>query len=253
MEPAYLVITSGTSKGTTTDITGWSAGTLTVGDDLSALVTAGDRLEIRRHLTLPSVFDRTNAGSLTAATTEAAADNVQYALTDGSFETFHRDPAPGLEGWRATTGTDENERIIYPEQSFVLKRKSNAALTLFQQGVLNTGGGTGNGGVGATPILPVQTGTNLVTSPADRTVTLADLRLFTEDPATGVASATSAANADRIVVPQPNGTSKTCFHHPTLGWITSAFQAAGSLEFPPGTVFYIIRKAPALPFAWQVP
>ena len=133
-----------------------------------------------------------------------------------------------------------------------MKRKA-AATTLFQQGVANSDGGSGNGGSGADPVVAVQTGTNLIISPADGTFTLDTLGLFTGDPATGVASSTSATNADRILIPQPNGTMKTYFYHATLGWVNSSFQPAGTLSFPPGTPFYIVRKAPRAAFGWQTP
>lgn len=251
--PAYLILTNGSAQGVTVDLLGYSSGVLSLGDDLSGIATAGDTFEIRFHHTLSGVFDRTNAGFLDSGADATSADNIQYALTDGSFETFFKSTVPGTLGWRGALNSVEDNRIIYPEQSFVIKRKSTAGTTLFQQGVLNTDGGVGNGGQGAAPKVPVATGTNLVTSPADKTVTLADLGLFTGDPATGVTSATTSTNADRIVVPQPNGTMKTYFYHPTLGWVTSSFQPAGTLAFPPGTTFYIIRKDPRPPFEWQTP
>lgn len=251
--PAYLVITQGANAGTTTDIVAASGGVLTLGDDLTGIATAGDRFEVRRHHTLLGLFNRTNSGSLDSGASMTAADNVQFAKTDGSFENFFHSTVSGSEGWRDASLVAENNRVVYPEQSFVLKRKAASVTTLFQQGILNSEGGSGNGGAGATPVVAVVTGTNLVTSPADRPVTLADLGLHTGDPATGVASATTAANADRIIVPQPNGTQKTYFYHPTMGWVTSAFQPAGTLVFPPGTAFYIVRKAPRDAFPWQIP
>ncbi len=251
--PAYLVITQGANAGTTTDIVAASGGVLTLGDDLTGIATAGDRFEVRRHHTLLGLFNRTNSGSLDSGASMTAGDNVQFAKTDGSFENFFHSTVSGSEGWRDASLVAENNRVVYPEQSFVLKRKAASVTTLFQQGILNSEGGSGNGGAGATPVVAVVTGTNLVTSPADRPVTLADLGLYTGDPATGVASATTAANADRIIVPQPNGTQKTYFYHPTMGWVTSAFQPAGTLVFPPGTAFYIVRKAPRDAFPWQIP
>ncbi|RYD20036.1 MAG: hypothetical protein EOP88_16635 [Verrucomicrobiaceae bacterium] len=249
--PAYIVITQGANAGTTTDIVAAAGGVLTLGDDLTGIASAGDRFEVRRHHTLLGLFNRTNSGNLDSAATMTAGDNVQFAKTDGTFENFFHSTASGSEGWRDASLVAENSRVVYPEQSFVLKRKAASVTTLFQQGILNSDGGTGNGGAGAPPVVAVVTGTNLVTSPADRPVTLEDLGLYTGDPATGVAPATTAANADRIIVPQPNGTQKTYFYHPTMGWITSAFQPAGNLVFPPGTAFYIIRKAPRPAFPWQ--
>ena len=251
--PAYIVITSGTGAGSVPDIVSYASGVLTLNDDLSSVVAAGDTLEVRRHHTIASIFDRPNAGALDGGAGLAIADNVQFALPDGvNFESFYKNTAPGSEGWKDAAAVASDSRVIYPEQAFIVKRKA-ALTTIFQQGVANSDGGSGNGGAGADPVVPVQTGTNLMISPAQGTFTLSSLGLYTGDPATGVAAATSATNADRILVPQPNGTMKTYFYHPTLGWVNSSLQPAGTLSFPPGTPFYVVRKAPRAPFGWQIP
>src|SRR5690606_32188122 len=106
-------------------------------DDLTGMVSQGDTLEVRRHHTIASVFDRPNAGSLDGGASLAAGDNLQFALPDGvNFETFFKSTVSGSEGWKDASSAASGSRIIFPEQAFIVKRKA-AATTLFQQGVAN--------------------------------------------------------------------------------------------------------------------
>jgi uncharacterized repeat protein (TIGR01451 family) len=251
--PCYVMLTSGLNAGVTSDIVSFTAGVLTLTDDLSAIAALGDGVEVRRHHTLTGLFDRANAGNLTPGLNSSVADLLQLVQPNGTTETFFRFTT-GL-AWMDNNFVASAQRVINPEQAFVIRNQSASALTLFQQGVVLAGVNSTPGGGPAT-IVPVETGTNLVTSPADRSVTITQLGLYTGNPATGVASGVNASSADRLVIPQPNDTMKTYYYfsNGTVSmWVDSSSRPAGTVSLPPGTPFYIVRKAPRAPFPWALP
>lgn len=251
--PCYVMLTSGTNAGVTSDIVSFTAGVLTLSDDLTGIAIAGDGVEVRRHHTLTGLFDRANAGNLTPGLNSSVADLLQLVQPNGTTETFFRFTT-GL-AWMDNNFAASAQRVINPEQAFVIRNQSATALTLFQQGVVLAGVNS-TPGSGPATIVPVETGTNLVTSPADRSVTIAQLGLYTGNPATGVASGVNASSADRLVIPQPNGTMKTYYYfsNGTVSmWVDSSSRPAGTISLPPGTPFYIVRKAPRAAFPWALP
>ncbi len=253
--PACLILTSGAHAGTMTDVVSYASGVLTLGDDLTGVAAPGDTFEIRRHHTLAGLFDRANAGAPASGMNSTDADNVQFVKPDGATETFFHFDNGTAAGWMDNNFAAADARVIAPEQAFAFRRKAAGSLTLFQQGVVLPGHGS-TAGAAQAAIVPVETGTNLLTTPADRSVTLDALGLYTGNPATGAAPGINASSADRLVIPQPNGSMRTYFYYKNgaaEGWVDASYRPAGTLVLAPGTPFYLLRKSPRTPFAWVLP
>ena len=251
----YVVLTTGPNAGVTADLMGVAGKSLGLGEDLRAIALSGDGFEIRRHHTLGSLFGRSQAGALQSGANAAVADNVQLLQPDGATETYFGYAEGGPVEWLDNNFASSDQRVILPEQSFVIRRKQAETLTLFQQGVV-AAGRHGVAGSGVPLVVPVETGANLVTAPADRRVSLAQLSLYTGDPVTGLASGLNASTADRVVVPQASGAFKTYYYYKngaSEGWVDAAGRPAGSVLLEAGGSFYIVRKAPRPAFPWSLP
>ncbi len=253
--PCYVVLTSGPNAGVTADLGSVDGNSLGLAENLQTIAAAGDSFEVRRHHTLGALFGRAHAGALQAGANAAAADNVQLLQPDGVTETYFGYSVGGPVEWLDNNFANSNLRVILPEQSFVIRRKRADPLTLFQQGVVAAGRHSAAGS-GTALVVPVETGANLVTAPADRRVSIAQLSLYTGDPVTGLASGLNSSTADRVVVPQANGAFKTYYYYKSSaaeGWVDAAGRPAGGVLLEPGGSFYIVRKAPRPAFPWSLP
>lgn len=257
--PCYLVLTSGARAGTTTEVTGVADGAFLLGDDLSRLALPGDAFAIRRHHTLSGVFEKPNAGVLQAGTDASVADAVHFIRNDGSAEIHFRAAGDQAARWVNTAFQPSGDRVILPEEGFVINRPASSPVTLFQQGVP-----TGPGGAQALTV-PVEQGTNLVVLPfVSGPLTLDQLGLFTGSPRTGVAGTIEyTTSVDRVVVPGPGGSSRIYFRSVkdgALGWYSITYSRgqavltpSGGVTLEPGAAFYIMRN-PVLPaYAWRMP
>jgi uncharacterized protein (TIGR02597 family) len=224
--------------------------TLTLEGEVDGLVQPGDAYHVRRHMTLSDMFGRTNEIGLMAGPTADQADNVLLHVPElQETQAFYYHNQPGAEGWRRVDDTPAGNRVVFPEQGVILRRKGAGRITLFQHGAVKQG-----------PMLvPIQEGTNLVgTVKLRKSFKLADLNLYTGDPATGLAPGDSPDDADNVILVNPlKLTSKRYFYSTNrlgrAGWFDENYRSASRVVIPAGRAFYVLRKPPRGLFYWSIP
>lgn len=242
----FVLLTSGTHAGTTTNITATTETDFTLLDDLSGLTAVGERFEIRRHARFDSLFGPPSQSGLAAGANSSVADRVQLVGINRARTThFYFDDGMTTPQWLDNNFDPAGATLIMPEQGFVVIRSASTASTLFLKGTV----------LSDTFKAPVEMGDNLMSAPLDQALTLDALALHTGDPVTGVRSALNAASADNLIVIHPNGSTTTYFYSTRpgfTGWRTVTLTDSGGVVIPAGGSFYIRRKtSPA--FAWTFP
>ncbi len=135
-----LKITSGTNAGIVQDVTAFTATTVTTAQDISALVTAGDKYELRVVQTVASLFGAANEAGLLAGTASSA-DVIWVPNGDGNYTRIFRSSGgiPGV-GWRAIGGgsTDRANFPIAFVDAFFVERKGATDLNVVFVGHVQT-------------------------------------------------------------------------------------------------------------------
>lgn len=247
----YLEIVSGPMAGLTTDILGTNAATktLTTDEDLSSVLTGGEKFKIRKHRTIGDVFGKNNEAGLRANTAVSSSDEVRvFNPVTQSFLAYYYNSSSG--GWRSSMDTtaDASGTKLYADQGVCIARKVVGDLTLIVTGAVKTG----------PTIIPIGTNSNLAANvyPAG-TLTLGNCGLYTGNPATGLAAAGKLSNADEVQI--WNGSSFRRYFYKNsgsggIGWRVSSnirTDASGT-QIPAGSSIYVIRKRSRAPFNWKV-
>lgn len=221
--------------------------TLSLPGDVRAAVSVGDAYKIRRHSTLADVFGPNNEAGLTGGGNPAAADNV-VLLDDQTqnLQMYFYCNVSGYTGWYSGSFQPANNVVVYPEQGVVVSRKTAGSMARYISGVCKTG----------PTLAPISPGLNLLgTVHSVAGMTLSSLNLYTGNPATGLVGGSNPAAADNLVIPSATGMDLYfyCNVPGYLGWYDGAFNPAGNKIVPPGSAFYIKRKAPNAAFNWIIP
>jgi hypothetical protein len=232
------------------DITQTDAATKTLSypGTLPAGVAVGSKFKIRKHLTLADVFGANNQAGLLAGSSPAQADNVLLHVPETQRTLcFFYSSVPGYIGWYRDDYSPANNTVIYPEQGLMIRRKITGNVVLYLCGA------TQNGLIRA----PVYNGFNLLgTLKTTTSLQLSQLNLYTGDLNTGLAPASNPADADNVILVNPDSTTTICFYsnYPGyVGWYDSTFQPAATVAVAPGTPFFVQRKASRGLFHWSVP
>lgn len=249
----YVEVTSGSAAGVMSDITATASSTLTIADDLSGVVAAGDTYVIRKHWTIGDVFGANNEAGLQSGT-QAIADQVQVfnAQSQVIVSYYYQEGSPiGGDGWRRAGDlfADQATTVIYPTEGIFFERKQNTNVKLPAI--------VGSAKSGAT-IIPVSGGINLVTLPTPKSVALKDLGVYTGNANTGVADGLFST-ADTIEV--WNGSSFDKYYYQTgspiggEGWRRSGdlFTDQQDVVVPGDQAILIRRVSSATGFNWTAP
>jgi subtilisin-like proprotein convertase family protein len=220
--------------------------TLTLAGDLRPYLFIGAAYKVRRYSSLADVFGPHNEAGLAAGPSATAADNV--VLRNNQMQTsqlYFFGNVGGSTGWYCADDTPAADIPIYLEQGIMVSRKADGDVVAYQSGVVKDG----------PTMAPISPGLNLVgTLKAARSMGLSELNLYTGDPASGLAGASTLAMADLLMVPGTGGTTLYfyCTDPANQGWCNAALQPAGNVQIAPGSAFYIMRNAPTA-FQWIVP
>ncbi len=245
----YIEFLNTANAGVISDITATSTNSITLADDVSALLAGGTTtFKIRQHWTIGTVFGPTNSAGLQGGTNPGSADNLQIEnATTGVKAIYFYNTT--VNQWR-TGFTDATNVIIPPDNGVIVERKvtSPVSFTLVGEVKLGTSEMTVVGGNG---ILNV----NIIPNPYPLpSVTLAASNLYTGNTATGVAGGTNPASADTVgIFNSATGVITTYFYNTTVNQWRTGFTDASNVVIPEGVSVIITRKVGRPTFNWYVP
>jgi hypothetical protein len=220
---------------------------LNLAGSLGGAAATGSKYRVRQHFTVSSMFGTNNEVGLKSGLNPTSADNilVEIPQTQQVVTIFYYDDGT-YHGWLDATFAPADNRIIYPEQGVMVRRRLATDANVYLAGPVKLG----------TSVVTIDIGNNLVgTLKSATSLTLPALNLYTGDSTTGFASGLNPTTSDNFLVVRADGSSSTYFFYNDgtyHGWLDAAFNPADSAQIAPGSAFFIRRKAsPA--FNWTIP
>jgi hypothetical protein len=229
--------------GLISDVTAFTATTVTTADNLSSVLAAGAKYQLRATPTVASTFGADNSAGL-AAGTSATADLIWIPTGDGNYSQVFRSSG-GLvgAGWRRVGGgavDASNDPISIVDGIFVQRKAATDLNVVFTGHVQTTKTRTG-----------VITGYNPVSRVLPVGLTLADSQLQTE-----LTQGTSAT-ADLLWNPKGDGTYDQFFYSSGglvgMGWRKVGGGAADQATSVLSSGFLVQRKGAATNITIQLP
>ena len=129
----YLLVKSGTGAGFVSDVTAFTAGSVTTADDLSSSITAGTTVSIVPHTKLTDILGTTTGLLITGGGTVTLADNVYLVDSTGTLKAYYYKTGLGA-GWKTSAGGDATATIVYPSESIIVARKQSAPVSVVTVG-----------------------------------------------------------------------------------------------------------------------
>ena len=208
----YLLLTSGSSAGLTTDVASNTTGGVTTVDDFSSYINAGASVAIVPHVKITDVLGVSGSQKIAGGSTASAADNIYLVGSDGNLKTFYYKTGVGA-GLKNSLNQDATGLVVYPGEMILVGRKTTAdTASIVQTGIVPTSD---------TKNVMAQ-GYSTVCSGAPVALKLSDLTSVT-------AGASTASTADNIFVVDPSTGQLKAFYYKTgvgAGWKTSSNTAA---------------------------
>ncbi len=245
----FIEIANGSTAGVLSDVVSNDTTSITLSEDISAMVTAGTtQIKVRPHWTFATAFGANNSAGFQGSNTPTNADALQ--LLNASTNTFTNYFYSTLNNRWQTGGVDASNVIIRPDQCVQVERKAVPAVSFTLVGEVK---------LGPTEIM-IQGGNavqnfNLVSNPYPlNSVTLAASGLFTGNAATGVVGSNTATNADTVGILNPATGLTTFYFYSTLNnrWQTGGVDSS-NVVIPEGAGVLITRKLGRPGFSWVVP
>ncbi len=240
----YLEVVNGPGAGTVSPVTATGSSTVTIVDDLSAIVTGGETLlRIRPNWTFATAFGANNSVGFLGASSSASADIIAI---DGQGYFYNT----STTRWETTANLPANDVAIPADLGLAITRRGSAPLSFKLVGDVKAGPAG----------LYVQGGSsetfNLLPNPfALDSVMLKDSGLFNpSDPTASVKGASTAAQADIVRIQDPVRGSFDDFYYNTSKnqWMTG-FTDASLIRIPSGSSVAVIRRAGNPDFQWYAP
>ncbi len=245
----FIEITNGTGAGVLSDISACTTNTITLTEDISAMITAGTTsVRVRPHWTFATAFGANNSAGFQGSNTPTNADAL--SLLNGATGVFTSYFYSTTNSRWQRGGVDASNDIIRPDQCLQVERKVTSAVNFTLVGEVK---------LGPTEIM-IQGGVspqnfNLASNPYPlNSVTLAASGLFTGNPATGVVGSNTATNADTLGILNPATGLITNYFYSTTNnrWQTGGADAS-AVVIPEGAGVLITRKQGRVGFSWIVP
>ncbi len=242
--PHYVIITEGSNAGLMVDIVSNTSNSITLGENIDGLISSSDKISVRPHSTLASLFGDTNSAGFFASNTSAAADEILVfnSTTQSFINYYYKNAGLGGIGWRssASSSVSRANDIIYPEQSLAILRKQATGLAITSIGEVYSGAMK----------IPVESGLVWTLNTTPRDTTLASLGFYT-GTSSGITGSNTVALADEVL--RWTGTGWESFYYKTtglggIGWRTSASSSIdrGTQAIGAGEVLVIRRKSQPL-------
>jgi hypothetical protein len=129
----YLHVKTGAGAGYVSDVTAFTAGSVTTADDLSSSITAGTTVSIVPHTKLTDILGTSTGLLITGGGTVTLADNVYLVDSTGSLRVYYYKSGFGA-GWKTSAGVDATATIVYPSESIIVSRKQSAPVSVVTVG-----------------------------------------------------------------------------------------------------------------------
>ncbi len=129
----YLLVKSGTGAGFVSDVTAFTAGSVTTADDLSSSITAGTTVSVVPHTKLTDILGTTTGLLITGGASVTVADNVYLVDSTGTLKTYYYKTGIGA-GWKNSSNADASATIVYPNESIVVSRKQSTPVSVVTVG-----------------------------------------------------------------------------------------------------------------------
>jgi hypothetical protein len=129
----YLLVKSGTGAGFVSDITAFTAGSVTTADNLSSSIPSGTTVSVVPHTKLTDILGTTTGLLVTGGSTVSAADNVYLVDATGALKIYYYKTSVGA-GWKTSSGADATATIVYPGESIIVSRKQTAPVSVVTLG-----------------------------------------------------------------------------------------------------------------------
>jgi hypothetical protein len=129
----YLHVKTGAGAGYVSDVTAFTAGSVTTADDLSSSITAGTTVSIVPHTKLTDILGTSTGLLITGGGTVTLADNVYLVDSTGSLRVYYYKSGFGA-GWKTSAGADATATIVYPSESIIVSRKQSAPVSVVTVG-----------------------------------------------------------------------------------------------------------------------
>ena len=245
----FVEITNGTGAGILADISANDTSTITLTEDISAMVTAGTTsIRVRPHWTFATALGANNSAGFQGSNTPTNADAL--SLLNGATGVFTSYFYSTTNNRWQHGGADGSNDIIRPDQCIQVERKVTSPVSFTLVGEVK---------LGPTEIM-IQGGVspqnfNLASNPYPlNSVTLAASGLYTGNPSTGVVGSNTATNADTLGILNPATGLITNYFYSTVNnrWQSGGADAS-TVVIPEGAGVLITRKLGRVGFSWIVP
>ncbi len=244
----FLELRNGAEAGLLSDVVSNSASSVTVADDLSSAIVAGQTIAaIRPDWTFATAFGASNPFGFKSATTASQADVIQLLNpVTGSLVSYFFHATN--QRWQ-TGGTSANDVSISPDAGLLVERKLPDPISVKLVGDVKTGP-TGlfvEGGAGIHSSLVANP------YPLDSKI-FAESNLYTGNPQTGVFAAATASSADTASVLDPATGALTNYFYSSSNnrWQKGGVSASNDV-IPSGAAVMITRKGGRAAFVWFAP
>lgn len=249
----YLRLENGANAGEFSTIISNTANSITLADNLNAVLATNSTFSVTPYWTLGTALP--NGGGLQGGTSAAGAttDNViLYSATFVGTTYFYN---TNNNRWQ-TGPADASNTLIPPGTGFAIERKQNSAVALVLPGSVPLGSSSVdiNGSISGTATRNTLVGSAYPL--ASRR--LADIGLYTGNPATGLVGGTSAGTAttgpDTVGIFNPITGLQTTYYFNTTNnrWQTGPADAS-NVTIPEGAAVLVARKNGRAPFTWYIP
>ena len=129
----YLLVKTGTGAGFVSDVTAFTAGSVTTADNLSSSIPAETTVSVVPHTKLTDILGTTTGLLVTGGSTVSAADNAYLVDATGALKIYYYKTGIGA-GWKTSSGADATATIVYPGESIIVSRKQTAPVSVVTVG-----------------------------------------------------------------------------------------------------------------------
>ena len=239
--------------GVLSDITATGSNSVTTAQNISSLVTVGDTVVIRQHITINQFLGANNTFGLLGSSSDAttADDVVIFDNQTQSQNTYwyFSDPTPGStdSGWYDVIGNPAGSVTIAPFEGVMILRRGTGNVTITSTGAVKTGN----------TLFPVSHGGNYLGTVSAQGLTLATSGLVNGTSGL-IGSSSDATTSDQVLI-YSAGVPTTYWYYSDpapgstdSGWYDVIGNPAGSIALAPGYSFLIVRQEGGA-FNWTLP